>query len=94
MMNNRYRNPASQTVQSTGTSQQAPAGNLVSQVPIASQSMTPQASAPVRTYIPNPVLGDETFVDPGLQQKYNVINAAILQAEQAEREAQKFLTGY
>ena len=94
MMNNRYRNPASQTVQSTGTSQQAPAGNLVSQVPIASQSMTPQASAPVRTYMPNPVLGDETFVDPGLQQKYSVINAAILQAEQAEREAQKFLTGY
>ena len=94
MMNNRYRNPASQTVQSTGTSQQATAGNLVSQVPIASQSMTPQASAPVRTYMPNPVLGDETFVDPGLQQKYNVINAAILQAEQAEREAQKFLTGY
>ena len=94
MMNNRYRNPASQTVQPTGTSQQAPAGNLVSQVPIASQSMTPQAFAPVRTYMPNPVLGDETFVDPGLQQKYNVINAAILQAEQAEREAQKFLTGY
>ena len=94
MMNNRYRNPASQTVQSTGTSQQVPAGNLVSQVPIGSQSMTPQASAPVRTYMPNPVLGDETFVDPGLQQKYNVINAAILQAEQAEREAQKFLTGY
>ena len=94
MMNNRYRNPASQTVQSTGTSQQAPAGNLVSQVPIGSQSMTPQASAPVRTYMPNPVLGDETFVDPGLQQKYSVINAAILQAEQAEREAQKFLTGY
>lgn len=94
MMNNRYRNPASQTVQSTGTSQQAPAGNLVSQVPIASQSMTPQASAPVRTYMPNPVLGDETFADPGLQQKYSVINAAILQAEQAEREAQKFLTGY
>ena len=100
IMNNRYRNPALQTaanpraVPPTGTSQQAPAGNLVSQVPIGSQSMTPQASAPVRTYMPNPVLGDETFVDPGLQQKYSVINAAILQAEQAEREAQKFLTGY
>ena len=100
IMNNRYRNPALQTaanpqaVPPTGTSQQVPAGNLVSQVPIASQSMTPQASAPVRTYMPNPVLGDETFADPGLQQKYSVINAAILQAEQAEREAQKFLTGY
>ena len=83
MMNNKHTNPANT---------QHPASQTLQ--PAASQSITSSATntPPIkRTYIPNPVLGDETIVDSAIQAKYNEVNAAILKAEQAEMQAANFL---
>ena len=84
MMNNRYKNPSN-----TAMNPQ-PAAQILQ--PAASQSITPAAAPQItRTYIPNPILGDEAVVDPALQAKYNEVNAAILKAEQAEMQVSNFL---
>ena len=100
ILNNKYKNQTN-PIQPQNTQSPAqkpsPAGNLVNQVPkpAASQSIVPSTvngEQPIkRTYIPNPVLQEETVIDPALQAKYNEINAAILQAEQAEMQAANFL---
>lgn len=81
-LNNKYKNPQPTPMAAQTISQAAPA---------AAPIKTPEAAAGIkRTYVPNPILGQENIINSAATRSAQ-IEAVMRQADIAEAQAQKYL---
>lgn len=81
-LNNKYNNPQSDTMA---------AQTMAPSTPAAASVRTPEAAAGIkRSYVPNPILGQENLINPASTRSAQ-IDAVMRQADIVEAQAQRYL---